>query len=1074
MRTRFVVMGSIMLLAVLLTLPAVSGSRAAEQASVSSPIGSSGESGGLKVLVSGRVIGAEPGWRVQATRSDGRVAAETIVEGEGRYTLPPLAPGIYHLVARKMDGERLPMSAGYTLRLGAESADQHVEHDVVVTSIAKQIPVVVQANGVITGVITAANTGLPVQSSISIYTEAGQYQTSVYNSAVTGIYTASLAPGSYKLWFYPFDTYVPEYYDNQSSLANANTVTVNDGAVTANINAVVDIGGWITGTVTAENGGTPLAYAGVYVYTSTTSLIPLYSPSSDVDGTYRIGQLPSGNYYLCFNPPYGENYLRECYNNQAALATAHAVAVTTGLTTTNINAALATGGEILGTVTDTGSGDPLANVNVVAYTSTTSVNFVASDSTDGNGDYVLNGLPTGNYYLKFDPAYGSEYVEEFYNDKSSLAVADPVAVTAGSATSGIDAALAIGGRITGRVTAAAGGSPIGNVAVRVYTSTISPYASQHLQTDAAGYYTATTLPTGNYYLEFDPPFATEYLREFYNDKLSLAQANPVAVTISLTTTNVNAALSTGGRIAGRVTAVVGGGAIAGIGVYVYTSTTSSIYSFYAGTDAGGYYTVTKLTTGTYYLHFNPSPSYLPEYYNDKPNLASADPVVASVGSTTGNINAALSSPGSIAGMITAADGGAPLQNVYVNLYLRDNCDEISWVKSAYSNAAGNYTLSNVAPGTYVVYFDTRIGVKSYLPEYYNDKTESWLADPITVTVGQAVTNINAVLQRGGYITGQVTAADGGAPLPGVNVTAYDSQGSDQDVATTDANGVYTTTALYTGAYRLGIYPNNGGVSAAYLSEYYNNKATTDTADPINVTIGNVVSNINVVLDRGGRISGRVTGNANTPLAHVYVRVFDSLNTSPAYAYTDANGYYTTTGLIAGTFRLYFNTQYASGDADDYAGEYYNDKATLASADPVTVTGTAMTSNINVTLALGGRINGTITAQGSGQPLLDAHICVLGSDNRCIGSVYSDEQGQYTSSALASGTYRVRFYDSWEYNAATCSYTRYYGLYYNQQPTLAAADPVTVTAPDTRHSVDAVLSTTPSGLTNKVYLPLMRK
>ncbi len=1022
--------------------------------------------------VVGRVFGGQRGWRVQAISSVGRLVAETVVEETDRYSLPPLVPGVYQVVVRKMDGGRVGVTAGDMLRVGTQLTDQPRTQVVVVDSTDKYSPAVVQANGTISGVITAADTGLPVQSIISIYTAAGQYQSGGYNDAVTGVYSVSVPPGDYKIWFYPFDTYVPEYYNNQSSLANANLVTVNDGAVTPNINAVVDIGGWITGTVTADTGSAPLQSISIHVYTSTTSLNDIRSAGTDFAGNYQIGQLPTGIYALCFSVPSDQNYLGECYDDQVTLASADAVAVTSGMTT-SVSAGLATGGQIMGNITDAGNGDPLGSVYVYAYTGTTSVNYVASDYTNGNGDYTLNGLPTGNYYLKFDPQYDSEYLEEFYNDKPSLALANPVTVTAGSATSGIDAALATGGRILGRVTAVTGGGPIGDMSVRVYTST-STYPNQYLQTDAAGYYTVTTLPTGNYYLEFVPPYATEYLPEFYNDKSTLAQANPVTATAGMTTTNINVALVTGGRITGHVTAVVGGGPIASVGVYAYTSTTSVNSMAFAATDAAGHYTVTKLPTGNYYLKFNPASNYLTEYYNDKPDLASANPVAVTVGSTTGNINAALSSPGSIVGTVTAVDGGAPLQNVYVSLYERDNCDETSWVKSAYTNAAGNYTLSNVAPGEYVVYFDTRYGPKLYLPEYYNDKSEEWLADPITVTVGQNVSNINAALQRGGYISGQVTAADGGAPLANISVTVYDSQGRYKGGVSTNASGHYTTTALLSGAYRLRFSPQSNGAAAAYLTEYYNNKVNLTVADPISVTVGNATPNINAVLDRGGRISGRVTGTGNIPLEGVQVWVYDATGNSLGQGSTNSSGYYTTTGVVAGSYHIQFDTEYAYGTAEDYGSEYYNDKATLAASDPVAVIGTSVTTGINATLALGGRISGKTTVHGTGLPLPDTYVEVYGADDRYVGSSNSDSQGNYTTNVLASGTYRVRFWDTWRYNPATCNYDRYYGVYYNQKPTLAAADLVTVTVPSTSINIDAVLALTPSGLTNKVYVPLIRR
>jgi hypothetical protein len=55
------------------------------------------------------------------------------------------------------------------------------------------------------------------------------------------------------------------------------------------------------------------------------------------------------------------------------------------------------------------------------------------------GAYTVSGLPPGSYRVAFA---ASGHVSQFYNAQPSLAGADPVTVTAGSSTAGIDAALA--------------------------------------------------------------------------------------------------------------------------------------------------------------------------------------------------------------------------------------------------------------------------------------------------------------------------------------------------------------------------------------------------------------------------------------------------------------------------------------------------------------------------------------------------------------------------------------------------------------------------------------------------------
>ena len=121
--------------------------------------------------------------------------------------------------------------------------------------------------------------------------------------------------------------------------------------------------------------------------------------------------------------------------------------MTAGSTTSGIDAALQTGGQISGTVTDASTHSALSGVCVTVYDSTD--NEVGFANTDASGHYTVSGLVSGSYTVGFAGCGAGNYAPQFYNGKSSLATADAVSVTAGSTTSGIDAALQTGGQIRG-------------------------------------------------------------------------------------------------------------------------------------------------------------------------------------------------------------------------------------------------------------------------------------------------------------------------------------------------------------------------------------------------------------------------------------------------------------------------------------------------------------------------------------------------------------------------------------------------------------------------------------------------
>src|SRR4029077_6049607 len=84
------------------------------------------------------------------------------------------------------------------------------------------------------------------------------------------------------------------------------------------------------------------------------------------------------------------------------------------------------------------------------------------------------------------------------------------------------------------------------------------------------------------------------------------------------------------------------------------------------------------------------------------------------------------------------------------------------------------------------------GSSDYIPNYYNGKADGETADLVAVTSPNLTGGINAVLQRGGQIAGQVTGP-GGVPLDGARVYVYDANGNYLASAYTSDDGRYTTT-----------------------------------------------------------------------------------------------------------------------------------------------------------------------------------------------------------------------------------------------------------------------------------------
>jgi len=193
---------------------------------------------------------------------------------------------------------------------------------------------------------------------------------------------------------------------------------------------------------------------------------------------------------------------------------------------------------IKGNVTNGVAG--IEDVWVAVYSSAGS--YITYDATDINGDYVIGGLSTASYRLHFDTRYASGMqAAEWYDDKDSFSTSDLVPVTEGITTSGIDAVLAAGGGIAGRVTNSAGGG-IQSVIVNAYTPT-GGFISNDI-TDSNGDYEIISVKSGSYKVYYSAAGAPgDYISEYYNDQDSLGTADSVSVAAGEITSGIDAVLA---------------------------------------------------------------------------------------------------------------------------------------------------------------------------------------------------------------------------------------------------------------------------------------------------------------------------------------------------------------------------------------------------------------------------------------------------------------------------------------------------------------------------------------------------
>jgi hypothetical protein len=465
---------------------------------------------------------------------------------------------------------------------------------------------------------------------------------------------------------------------------------------------------------------------------------------------------------------------------------------------------------------------------------------------NGGGSYTITGLATGSYKIEFFPEEGVNELFQYYNGKATQAEATPVAVTAPTTTSGVNAELHAGGQISGRVTAAATHGPIANVFVCAEEASAKPLAGKCATTNANGEYTVAGLPSASYTVEFSSFFEeVSYLIQYYNGKSSSGEAQAVGVTAGTTVAGVNAELQSanqGGQISGTVTKASGGGEIAGIQVCANELGEANFFSNCTVTDSKGDYTLSGLPEGSFEVSFSgencqvapcTTQNYIAQYYNNVSAYNEATPVIVLANNTTPGIDAKMVEGGQLEGrVVSAAAGEAPLENVEVcanesNIY--DSCAE--------TNANGEYKVEGLPTGaSYAVYFDAYSG--NYLSQSVSG---------VSITAGATTHESEMKLLVGGQISGRVTGAPSHGSVEKAEICAESSGEVYGRCAVTNANGEYTVSALSSGTYTVSFYP--AGDETNYLSQVLSG---------ISVTAGSTTPGVNAELQPGGQLSGIVT------------------------------------------------------------------------------------------------------------------------------------------------------------------------------------------------------------------------
>jgi hypothetical protein len=270
-----------------------------------------------------------------------RFVIRSTTNTQGGYTVSGLAPGEYKVEFSPTGG------LNYVAQFYNDKGSFAVAEAVQVSSGATTVGIdaALQESGEITGEVTT-ETGQGIGIIEVVVYEAGAAGKKVAEAQTHegGGYTVTgLRAGEYVVEFYSGlpgsngKNYATQYYPGQSARSSAHPVKVAEGATVSGVNAKLQSGGGISGTV-RNTSAEPIGGVAVVVYDSEGGEV--HTSYTEANGEYTVWGLASGQYKVQFLGARG--YVAQYYKNASSLAGATQVTVKAGHeeATPEINAAL--------------------------------------------------------------------------------------------------------------------------------------------------------------------------------------------------------------------------------------------------------------------------------------------------------------------------------------------------------------------------------------------------------------------------------------------------------------------------------------------------------------------------------------------------------------------------------------------------------------------------------------------------------------------------------------------------------------------------------------------------------------
>jgi hypothetical protein len=769
---------------------------------------------------------------------------------DGKYSLPGLPRGRYTVQFETGCGNHANYAPQWWNHVSRESKATKIR--ITPGRVVRRVNATLHPGAEITGKVRLRNRFGRGLGGVCVEADGSRAAFDTFGFAATrpdGSYLIKgLATGEYKLYFYP------GCGNNGNYLASSvrHQVRTTAGKVTRGVNGYLHPAGKITGQVT-DAGGHPLR--GICVVTESPHSFSFAVTSRT--GSYALPRLTTGHYPVEFFGGCGNSgsYAGQFYRNKKLYLSANRVPVAAGQTTTGINAVLAPGATISGTVTGA-SGQPLRGVCVGVTTQSLTAQlgadiYFAIAQTNRHGGYRVTNLDPGQYLVQYFPGCGfyRDDAAQWFRSQPGFRKATAVSAAAGTPVTGIDGSMLPAGGISGTVTSAATGRRVSDVCV---TATGAGNGVQNGTISFRGRYRIGNLPPGSYKVEFSPcGFRQDFTDQWYKGKFRQGRADLVTVTAGRVRRGINAAMRKGGSISGRVFSGVTHLPRGNVCVFAFNVLSGSVG--FAVTGRHGRYHMTSLDSGTYDL----------DYYLCHQGTSSLAAIVRQFAArvtaphSVPGVNATLPEGGGIAGTASAGRSShVPAPGVCV-LTIPISTDAGGF---AITGRGGGYVMRGMLAGGYDVIFSADLCAfesTGLADTWYDGQLSPSKATAVTVKRGDLKAGIDTTLPRDGRIQGTVTGP-GDAPVGGICVTAIPLAQSNNllglpsspVVAVTSPDGTYLIIDVVPGRYRVR-FDSGCGSATRYTTQWYDGAPSRSGATVISVPVEKTTGGIDAALSPAG-------------------------------------------------------------------------------------------------------------------------------------------------------------------------------------------------------------------------------